>query len=521
MQEQRSPESEESRPNRVWILALGGVAITILICVALFVAAVIVLRTDEALPTLVAEVATTEPSVEGTSAGQSPADPETSAREATTIPPPTPEVQEPLTPQAGGRSIGDPYAPELGNTGYDVQHYRLQLALDPAVEHVEGAATIEALATLHGLAELALDFAGFEVTSVTANGLAAGFERDGKKLIITLPEPLAEGDPFTLAITYRGQPLYETSAYVGFVDHLGLSYPDEQSMYALAEPDGARYWFPANDHPRDKAAFRFEIVVPQGMTAAANGRLIETREAAMPDGRPAELFIWEHGLPMAPYLATVAVGDYERLEGQSPAGVPLRHYTFAETREDFEAATSEIGEALDWMAELFGPYPLENFGYVTARVPGVSLETQTLVILSDALTGKRTAVHELAHMWFGDWVSLDSWGEMWRNEGFATYVQLMWENRADPEELELQMAAVESVVEGNDKSYPLNNPPAEYLFELNVYYQGALAVHALRQEMGDEAFFGGLRTYFERYGGRTASDADFKAVMEESAGRSL
>jgi aminopeptidase N len=173
------------------------------------------------------------------------------------------------------------------------------------------------------------------------------------------------------------------------------------------------------------------------------------------------------------------------------------------------------------MAELFGPYPLENFGYVTARVPGGSLETQSLVLLSDAMIGKRTAVHELAHMWFGDWVSLDSWGEMWRNEGFATYIQLMWENRADPEELELQMAAVASVVEGNDKSYPLNDPPAEYLFELNVYFQGAMAVHALRQEMGDEAFFGGLRTYFERFGGGTASDADFRAVMEESAGRSL
>ena len=90
-----------------------------------------------------------------------------------------------------------------------------------------------------------------------------------------------------------------------------------------------------------------------------------------------------------------------------------------------------------------------------------------------------------------------------------------------PRALDPQMAAVASVVEGNDKSYPLNDPPAEYLFELNVYFQGAMAVHALRQEMGDEAFFGGLRTYFERFGGGTASDADFRAVMEESAGRSL
>jgi aminopeptidase N len=184
-------------------------------------------------------------------------------------------------------------------------------------------------------------------------------------------------------------------------------------------------------------------------------------------------------------------------------------------------ATVEVGDAIDWMAELFGPYPFERFGYVTAHVPGGSLETQTLVLLSSGMIGKRTAIHELAHMWFGDWVSLDSWEEMWRNEGFATYVQLMWETNDDPEEMALRIASLQSVVEGNQKSYPLNHPPPEYLFELNIYFKGALAVHALREEMGDNAFFGGLRLYIQRFGGTTASDADFREVMEEAAGRSL
>ncbi|MGD2078865.1 MAG: M1 family metallopeptidase [Chloroflexota bacterium] len=521
MQEQPSSESKESAGKPIWIFVLASVAIAALICLSLVIVATILFRPDEALSTVAAQL-----QVDDVTPTELPNEPTIIVESTPVAPeaidqPPTPQVQTLLTPQAGGRSIGDPYAPELGNTGYDVQHYLLQLALDPAVDQIQGAATIQALATIQGLSELALDFAGFEVVSVAVDGLAAGFERAGKKLVISLPEPLPAGDEFTLTITYRGQPLIEPSAYVGFVDHLGLTFPDGLTIYALAEPDGARYWFPANDHPRDKALFRFEIVVPQGLIAAANGRLVESRAGAMPGGQPGQLFIWDHSYPMAPYLATVAVGEYERLDDSSPAGVPIRHYTFPEAREDVQAATSDIGQALDWMAELFGPYPFETFGYVTARVPGGSLETQTLVILSDAMIGKRTAVHELAHMWFGDWVSLDSWGEMWRNEGFATYVQLMWETRDDPEELELQMAAIESVVEGNDKSYPLHNPPPEYLFELNVYYQGAMAIHALRQEVGDEAFFGGLRTYFERYGGGVASDAEFRAVMEESAGRSL
>ncbi|MGD8585120.1 MAG: M1 family metallopeptidase [Chloroflexota bacterium] len=517
MQEQPSPEIREPDKKPVWVLALAGLAIIALLCLALVIVGTIVLRPAETLPTLAARLQSTEPPPAPTATAIQPRD----GLEQAGGPPPTPPVQLTLSPQAGGRSIGDPYAPELGNTGYDVQHYLLQLALDPAVEQVQGAVTIDAVATLHGLSELSLDFAGYEITSITADGLVASFGRENKKLVVALPEALAQGDDFSLTIAYHGQPLYEPSPYIGFVDHLGLTFPDGQSIYVLAEPDGARYWFPANDHPRDKATFRFEIVVPQGLIAAANGRLLESHSGLMPDGRSGQLFVWEHLHPMAPYLATVAVGDYERLEDASPAGVPLRHYTFSEAREELLVAASETGQALDWMAELFGPYPFEAFGFVTARVPGGSLETQTMVILSDAMIGKRTVVHELAHMWFGDWVSLDSWGEMWRNEGFATYVQLMWETRNDPEELELQMAAVESVVEGNDKNYPLNNPPPGLLFELNVYYQGAMAVHALRQEMGDEAFFAGLRAYFERYGGGVASDAQFRAVMEESAGRSL
>jgi aminopeptidase N len=221
---------------------------------------------------------------------------------------------------------------------------------------------------------------------------------------------------------------------------------------------------------------------------------------------------------MAPYLALVAVGPYERLEGRSPGGIPLRHYILPEQKEEILEATNEIGPALDWMADLFGPYPFETFGYVTAKVPGGSMESQTMVLLSDNMIGRKTAVHELAHMWFGNWVSLDTWAEMWRNEGFATYIQLMWENRQDSEDLELQMIALNSVVEGNNKQYPLDQPPPEYLFELNVYFQGALAAHALRQEIGDEAFFAGLRNYFARYGGGTASDDQFQSIMEQAAG---
>lgn len=433
---------------------------------------------------------------------------------------PTPEPATPASvtpaPAVSGRSIGDPYTPELGNTGYDVQRYTLRLALDPAQEFVSGSTVIEAIAAADGLAEVSLDFIGFTVETVTVAETAVPFSREADKLVFDLPIPLAAGDPFTATIVYEGHPIYERSQYLGFLDHLGLNYPGQNSLFVLSEPDGARYWFPCNDHPRDKAAFRFELTVPEGLTAVANGQLLQTQPA--PEG--GNRFVWEHNYPMATYLALAAVGDYVRLDGTSPGGVPLRHYVFPDIVSQFGRTADSTGEALDWMSDLFGPYPYEEFGFVTAHVPGVSLETQTMVLLSDGMVDENTLVHELAHQWFGNWVSLDSWSNMWRNEGFATYVSLMWDTRDDPEALELQMAGImQAVEERGDVAF--NNLPPDNLFGFDSYIGGAALVHALRQEMGDEAFFAGLRLYMERFGGRTASQADFEAVMAEAAGRSL
>jgi aminopeptidase N len=447
-------------------------------------------------------------------------------RTATSQPPPAAEAvsAEPtptLVSISGGRSAGDSYIPDIGNTGYDVEQYVLQLTVDPERQFLEGTAVIDARSTLNGLGAISLDFVGFSISSVTIGGAPIEYLREAKKLIIQLPSTLPEGQRFSISIAYSGSSVKEPSSFVPFVEYLGLQFPDGESIYTLAEPDGARYWYPANDHPRDKARFRFEVSVPSGLTAVANGTLIETKHTTLASGQAGQLFVWEQDEPMAPYLALLAVGEYERLEGQTPDGVPLRHYVFPELKEPFLEATGDVGEALDWMSQLLGPYPFDAFGYVTARIAGTSMESQTMVLLSETMMGPRTAVHELAHMWFGDWVSLDTWAEMWRNEGLATYFQLMWTYREDPDGLSQVMDNIASAVEENEREYQLNNPPAQFLFEFNVYQKGALAAHALRQEMGDASFFEGLRLYFERYGGGTASDAQFEEVMESAASRSL
>ena len=499
MQDENNSSKETQSQSNSLLIIIGVVAVVTLLCVAVS-AFVISSLPDGVLPTRAAQAEVDRTLQPGT---------------------PTPTLEPPTVPQIGGRSIGDPYIPELGNTGYNVQRYTLRLALDPAQKYIRGTTTIEAVSALHGLSELSLDFIGYDVSTVLVNGTPAEYRREGKKLVITLPGLLSAEESFSMAVEYEGQPVEEQSPYLRFVEHLGLHYPDQQSLFIIDEPDGARYVFPANDHPRDKATFRFELIVPQGLTAVANGRLLNTEAAALADGRNGTLFIWEHNYPMATYLAVIAAGEYERVDNTSPQGIPIRHYVFPDSLADHAAADVITGEALDWMSGLFGPYPFEAYGHVTANVSGASLETQSMVLLSANMIGQRTIAHEMAHMWFGNWVSLDSWGEMWRNEGFATYVQTMWETQDDPEALELQIEGFRSAVEGNNKSYPLGNPPTEFLFDFNIYVGGAVAVHELRQEVGDEAFFAGLRLYFERYGGGTASDSEFQAVMEEASGQSL
>ncbi|MCA9943396.1 MAG: M1 family metallopeptidase [Anaerolineales bacterium] len=432
----------------------------------------------------------------------------------TAVPSPPPPVTP--TPPVEGLSIGDPYAPELGNTGYDVWQYELIMALDPAVENIEATVHISGVVTAPEQDTLSLDFVGFNIAEVLLDRRPVAYTRFTDKLIIEPSLPFTEGQTFTISITYAGNPVERKSPYVDFAASVGMSFVNGQSIYVLSEPDGSRFWFPNNDHPRDKATYRFEITVPAGLTAVANGLLIDQI-----DNETSSTFFWVHDFPMASYLATVVVGEFERQEAVSPDGVLLRHYVNDGAQTEFAAATADLGEAIDWMSDQFGPYPYEAFGFVTADVSGVSLETQTMVLLANNMIGQTTVIHELAHMWFGDWVSLDSWQQMWRNEGFATYVQLMWENRDDPEDFELAMEAIQSAVEGNGDAFPLGDPPPAKLFSFNTYFGGAVFVHALRQEMGDDAFFNGLRTYFATYGGGTASDAEFQMIMEDAVGRSL
>ena len=335
--------------------------------------------------------------------------------------------------QVGARGIGDPYFPALGNGGYDVQHYTLDLDVDMDAEEIAATATIEAEA-LHDLAQFNLDFTGLAVTSVDVNGQPAEYGRVGGELIIRPAALIAEGAPFTVVVGYEGTP-GEGIPQAGPEFTSGWAFY-ENGVFVAGEPTGASNWYPVNEHPLDKATYRIVVTVEEPWVAAANGMLLEEI-----DEGEERTYIWEMDDPAAPYLVTVAIGEFDIETAESESGVPVRNYFAADVPETTRAEFDAQPRMIDYFVTIFGPYPFDAYGVVVHdRNFGFALETQTLSVFGRAFVNEEVISHELAHQWFGNTVSLESWQDIWLNEGFATYASALWvEHDGGPEAFERHM----------------------------------------------------------------------------------
>ncbi|MGH9025465.1 MAG: M1 family metallopeptidase [Acidimicrobiia bacterium] len=426
----------------------------------------------------------------------------------------TDDTSTPDEPAGGNDDIGDPYAPGLGNTGYQAEHYILDLDYDLDADHIDGEVTMEAVAEQR-LGEFSLDLDGLSVEDVTVDGEGADFERDDPKLRIEPAEPIAADDPFEVVVGYSGEPGAAESPIAPFA--VGWFTYDRGSFVA-SEPDGAQHWFPVNDHPLDKATYTFNVTVPgDDLEVAANGALRRVDESN--NGRT---FIYEMAQPMASYLATIVVGELEEhIEGNA-GNVAIRNFyppDQAEVAQDYFDRTPEM---LRYFSRVFGAYPFDEYGAVVVDTElGYALETQTLSLFgSDIINGGRDviAAHELAHQWFGDSVSPGTWQDTWLNEGFATYAEWLWLDFSRQEGFEESVTdALDQFGEGRAWDPP-GIPPEDRIFNLSVYNGGALTLEALRRTVGPQTFFEILRRYTERFEYSTATSQDFIDVAVEVSG---
>jgi hypothetical protein len=209
-------------------------------------------------------------------------------------------IAAPFGPGAPG--IGDPYFPLDGNGGYQVNHYDLDIRYTPETDLLEGVAKITARAT-KGLSRFNLDFEGLTIRSITVNGRPAhSWSRDGGELTIRPKKAIPDGAKFVTVVTYDGVPEPFGAPQFGLS---GFIHTDDGAL-VVGQPDVAATWFPANDHPLDKASIRFKITVPEGLEAIANGRLKKQTTAG-----GLTSWVWDAVEPMAPYLATLAIGEFD------------------------------------------------------------------------------------------------------------------------------------------------------------------------------------------------------------------
>jgi aminopeptidase N len=298
-------------------------------------------------------------------------------------------------------------------------------------------------------------------------------------------------------------------------------------MVILGEPHIATWWYPSNDHPSDKATFDISMAVPGDLEFISGGQFLSTQPLANGWNR----WNWRSTVRHTTYLAAGVIGDYDVYYQTAPNGqqfVTAYNKNIA-NRAAAEASFERTPEVVDYLVSKFGPYPADAQGGVA--YPGAGgLEVQARPFLGNGQfangANMSVVVHELAHQWFGNSVSVKQWRDAWLNEGFATYAEYLWsEDNGEPTAAELAQErynrypadhAIWTVSVAEPPPYGIGGQAGSV-----IYYRGAMALQNLRITVGDDVFFAILRGWVDTMKDGNANTEDFVAHAEQVAGRSL
>ncbi len=402
------------------------------------------------------------------------------------------------------------YVPGHGDERYAVSAYDLDLLYVPETNRLSGIALISVRAERR-LPNLVLDLHHrLRVDKVLVDGKRpARFTHKRDHLVVTLRQPLAAGDEVEVRVGYSGAP----RTMPGLDGDAGWEELTDGSIVA-SQPHGAPSWFPCNDRPSDKASYRFEVTVPTGYAVVANGVPGRSRRSAS-----TVTFTFEQAEPMATYLASVHVG---RVAVHDEPDAPVHVVSSRELADQARHALRRQPEMLALFEDRFGPYPFAA-GYTTVVTDDdleIPLEAQALSIfganfMSDDWDAQRLVAHELSHQWFGNSLTLQHWNDIWLHEGFACYAEWMWSEHLGDRTADEWARHHHARLAELPQDLVLADPGPDLMFDDRVYKRGALAVHSLRLTLGDDAFFGLLRDWTDRFRHGSVRTIDLEDLISE------
>jgi aminopeptidase N len=416
-----------------------------------------------------------------------------------------------------------PPSVEGPDRGLDVLSYDISFDVDPAIRFLSGTTVIRVAGFAPRTTSLALDLDdAFTVSSVERDGQGVAAAHSGGKLVIPLEPPLGPTDRATLSVSYRGIP--PAASALDFWQHDG-----GWAATSVAEPFLARTFWPSVDDPKDKAVATVHATVPAGYVAASSGA-VSVADA----GGGRSTYTWKLPQPISTYLVSLNVANYVTVEDVYKAMdgriMPIRSYLLPEYAAGNVARLSEIKNHIATQASMFGEYPFldTKYGLVASSFPG-GMEHPTLTSIGSSILANTSRdittllVHELTHDWWGDRVTMRTWDDIWLNEGFATYGEVLYLEKARgfAPGSTLATSYDDGLYGGRLAPAVVADPADPFRSTGAVYYKGARALHMLRRLVGDATFFPALRAYGDAHAWGTASRGDLRDGFERASGLDL
>lgn len=429
---------------------------------------------------------------------------------------------------------------------YDMRHIALDLKFDWEKEQAYGTATITLAPLVSDMRTVNLDAGAMTINSVKLTGgkgnLQFQYDEPKTNLAITLDRVYPIGEAISFIVDYRTKGLIVANT-LGFGAGGGLKFikptpanPNRRrQIWSQGETDYNRFWFPSYDSPNDFATSEINATVEPQMFVISNGKMV--RNKLNKDGT--RTFEWEMMVPHANYLTSIVVGEYAEVKG-SYQGIPVSSYVFPNELKEGEASTGKLPRMVQFFSEKTGvKYPYAKYAQTMAEgfgggMENISATTMTPTMILDErelLDGNSESLqsHELAHQWFGDYVTCREWSEIWLNESFATYSSGLWNEHERGKDSFLY-----NNVLGNQQAYintwnqgvrrPIvtkhyTNPDA--LFDTYAYPRGGAVLHMLRKHLGDDAFFKSLNHYLVSNANQPVQTEQLRIAIEETTGQSM